>query len=324
MLAATACLKQHLVKANEFISQNQLCHLQHNSYQQMYSLMKNRMNKHRLTTPRLLLLASVLSLSACTTVNYTAQQFVPKDPGKISLLPSVAPAYQLENIEYKQADGAISRGVYIRKPGADFTVLYFMGSGVRVDANGTSFAKAFTELNANVISFDYRGFGRSDSNGKPHSLIELESDALSLYDYARKMVPGRLIVHGHSFGSFVAARLASKRAVDALVLEGTGTTALAYSDNMVPWFAKPFVKINLDEELTAVDNRAALRNYAGPVLIINGVNDVQTPAATARELFASIPRSNKRYEEVTNAGHMNAMSKPETLKAYRDFLNGQF
>ena len=93
---------------------------------------------------------------------------------------------------------------------------------------------------------------------------------------------------------------------------------------MVPWFAKPFVKINLDEELTAVDNRAALRNYAGPVLIINGVNDVQTPAATARELFASIPRSYKRYEEVTNAGHMNAMSKPETLKAYRDFLNGQF
>lgn len=271
-----------------------------------------------------LLIAVALCAGGCTTVNYTAQQFIPKDPGKISLLKTIAPAYQIENLEYTQVDGAVSRGVYIRKPGADFTVLYFMGSGVRIDANGAYFAKAFTDLNANVISFDYRGFGRSDSNGKPHSLIELESDTLALYDYVRKMVPGKLVVHGHSFGSFVAARLASQRAVDAIVLEATGTTALAYSENMVPWFAKPFVKINLDQELMSIDNRAALRSYTGPVLVINGANDVQTPAPTARELFTSIPRTNKRYEEVAGAGHMNAMSKPETLKAYREFLNGQF
>lgn len=295
------------------------------SSRSLFSLLSLTTDKDVMKTGiSLLLLSSTIFLSACTTVNYTAQQFVPRDAGKISTLQNKAPAYQVENLEFAQADGAHSRGVHIRKPGAEVTVLYFMGSGVRVDAHGATFAKDFTELDANVISFDYRGFGRSDSDGKPHGLAEIERDALALYDHVRKQVPGRLVVHGHSFGSFVAARVAGQRAVDALVLEGTGTTALAYSENMVPWFAKPFVKINLDQELMAIDNRAALRNYAGPVMIINGANDTQTPAATARELFASIPRGNKRYEEIANAGHMNAMSKPESRQAYRAFLNGQF
>lgn len=272
----------------------------------------------------ILLLAASACLGGCTTVNYTAQQFVPRDAGKIGLLKNIAPAYQVENLEFTQADGAVSRGVYLRKPGAEVTVLYFAGSGVRVDANGAYFAKPFTELGVNVICFDYRGFGRSDSNGQAHGLAELERDTLALYDHVRKLVPGKLVVHGHSFGSFVAAKLASLRAPDALVLEGTGTTAQAYGQNLVPWFAKPFVTINLDAELQTIDNRAALRNYSGPVLIVNGANDNQTPAATARELYASIARDHKRYEEVAQAGHMNALSKPEALQAYRDFLGGQF
>lgn len=269
------------------------------------------------------LLTTALLLGGCTTVNYTAQQFVPRDAGKISTLKNLAPAYRVENLEFTQADGAISRGVYIQKPGAEFTVLYFMGSGVRVDAHGASFAKDFTELNANVISFDYRGFGRSDSNGQPHNLADLERDTLALYDHVRQLVPGKLVVHGHSFGSFVAAKLAAQRAPDALVLEGTGTTALAYSENMVPWFAKPFVTINLDQELLAIDNRAALARYAGPLLIINGANDTQTPAATARALFDSLKRGNTRYLEVAGAGHMNALSKPEAHQAYREFIAGK-
>lgn len=263
-------------------------------------------------------------LGGCSTINYTAQNFVPRDAGKLSILKIQAPAYQIEDLEIKQADGAISRGVYIHKPNAEFTVLYFMGSGVRLDANGFYFSKAFTELNANIICFDYRGFGRSDSDGKAHGLTEIEGDTLAIYDDARKKVPGKLVVHGHSFGSFVAAKLASLRPIDTLVLEGTGTTARAYGDNFVPWFAKPFISVHLDSELTAIDNRAALSLFKGDLLILNGTNDVQTPAPTARELFLSLGKSNKRFLEVPDAGHMNAMSKPQAIAAYRELLIGKF
>ena len=268
-----------------------------------------------------ILLITATSLGACTTYNYTSQQFIPKDAGKLSQLKKMAPSYQTDNIEFVQADGAISRGVSIHKPDAAFTVLYFMGSGIRVDANGASIAKPFTELNANFISFDYRGFGRSDAPDNAISLADLERDTLALYDHVRKTTPGKLVVHGHSFGSFIAAKLAGLRPLDALVLEGTGTSAQAYSDNLVPWFAKPFITVKLDQELLAIDNRVALRDFKGPLMIINGTNDNQTPIGTARELFISLNKSNKRFEEAHNAGHMNSMSKPETVKAYGEFIS---
>lgn len=270
-----------------------------------------------------LLCISLFTLSACTTINYTAQNFVPHDPHKITHLKAITPAYQLDNLEFVQSDGAISRGVYWHKPDAEITVLYFMGSGVRIDANGAYFMKPFAALNANVISFDYRGFGRSDSADKPHGLKETQDDVLALYDHVRKMVKGKLVVHGHSFGSFVAAKLASLRPLDALVLEGTGTTAQAYGDNLVPWFAKPFITINLDPELLSIDNRASLHKLTTPILIINGADDKQTPEPTARELFDSLKNPNKRYEKALGMGHMNAMTRAETIVAYRAFLGGE-
>ncbi len=271
-----------------------------------------------------LVITSSLTLSACSTINYSSQNFVPHDAHKISHLKSIALDYQIDNLEFVQSDGAISRGVYWHKPNAEITVLYLMGSGVRLDANGTYFMKPFMGLNANVISFDYRGFGRSDSADKAHGLKETQDDVLALYDHVRKMVKGKLVVHGHSFGSFVAAKLASLRPLDALVLEGTGTTAQAYGDNLVPWFAKPFITIQLDPELRSIDNRAALQNVTTPILIINGSDDKQTPEHTARDLFDSLKKPNKRYEKAVGMGHMNAMKKPETIAAYRAFLGGRY
>lgn len=269
----------------------------------------------------LLSLFFVVAFSGCSTLNVSSRQFIPKDAGKLALLQKSAPAYQVDNIEFKHPDGAISRGVYIHKPDAQFTVLYFMGSGIRLDVNGGYFAKPFTELNANIISYDYHDFGRSDAPESAFGLAELEQETLALYDHARATTKGRLVVHGHSFGSFIAAGLAGKRPLDALVLEGTGTSARAYVGHQVPWFAKPFVQINIDPELSSTDNRIALRAFQGPLLIINGANDVQTPLAGSRELYDSLNIPHKRFETIRDAGHMNSMTKPEALSAYRDFVS---
>jgi pimeloyl-ACP methyl ester carboxylesterase len=265
-----------------------------------------------------------IALCGCSTFDVTSRQFIPKDAGKLALLKKSAPAYQVDNIEFTHPGGAISRGVYIHRPDAQFTVLYFMGSGIRVDVNGALIAKPFTEMNANVISYDYHDFGRSDAPDAPFGLPELQQETLALYDHARATTQGKLIVHGHSFGSFVAAKLASQRPLDGLVLEGTGTNAKAYVDNQVPWYAKPFVRINVDQELLSIDNRTALYDYAGPLLVINGVNDVQTPIATSRELFDGVSNPHKRFAAISAAGHMNAMTKPEALDAYRAFMGGSY
>jgi uncharacterized protein len=280
--------------------------------------------RHSSLAKRTLLAVLIASLAACTTVNVTSRQFIPRDAGKLALLKKTAPAYTVDNIEFTHPGGAVSRGIFVHKPDAQFTVLYFMGAGIRVDVNGAQFVKPFIEMNANVISFDYHDFGRSDAPEGAFDLPELERETLALYDHVRAKTSGKLVVHGHSFGSFVVAKLAGMRQLDAVVLEATGTNAQAYADNTIPWFAKPFVRVKLDDRLLAVDNRTALRSCQGPVLIINGVNDEQTPLATAHALFDSLDNPRKRFVAVDEAGHMNSMSKPATLDAYRAFLGGPF
>ncbi len=266
-----------------------------------------------------LVMLTVLMSTGCMTVNVSSKQFVPQDIFKLSLLKNRAPEYQIRDLEFVQADGSISRGVYFSKPGAQATVLYFLGSGVRIDASGAFFLKPFADLNVNVIAFDYRGFGRSDATTKEHGLKEIESDTAALYDYARGMVQGRLIVHGHSFGSFVAAHLAGQRKLDGLVLEGTGTDAKAYAQNLTPWFVKPFVSYNLVGDVAQVDNRRSLQDVQFPILIIAGKRDTTTPEPTARELFDGIKQSQKRFVSV-DSGHMDAMLLPETKVAYKVLL----
>ncbi|WMW81933.1 alpha/beta hydrolase [Undibacterium cyanobacteriorum] len=266
----------------------------------------------------LVMLTAILS-SGCMTVTVSSKQFVPRDTNKLALLKTSAPDYQTRDIEFVQADGSISRGVYFSKPGAQATVLYFLGSGIRLDADGAFFLKPFADLNLNVIAFDYRSFGRSDATTKTHGLKEIESDTAALYDYARGMVQGRLIVHGHSFGSFVAAHLAGQRKLDGLVLEGTGTDARTYAQNLTPWFAKPFVSYNVVGDVAEVDNRRSLQEIQFPILIIAGKRDTTTPEPTARELFDGLKQRQKRFVSV-DAGHMDGMVFPEAKVAYKQLL----
>lgn len=264
-------------------------------------------------------LLSALMSTGCMTVTVSSKQFVPRDTNKLVLLKTSAPDYQVSNIEFVQADGSVSRGVYFNKANADVTVLYFLGSGIRLDADGAYFLKPFSDLNANVFVFDYRGFGRSDATTKDHGLKEIESDTLALYDHIRGLVKGRLIVHGHSFGSFVAARLAGQRQLDALVLEGTGTDAKTYAENLTPWFAKPFVSYNVVGDVVEVDNRRSLQNAKFPILVIAGKRDTTTPEVTARVLFDALPQTNRRFVSV-DSGHMDGMVFPEAKAAYKNLL----
>ncbi|WP_189344605.1 alpha/beta hydrolase [Undibacterium macrobrachii] len=266
------------------------------------------------------LLVLTAALSGCMTVTVSSNQFVPRDAHKLALLKTRAPTYQLRDLEFVQADGSVSRGVYFSQPKAEATVFYLLGSGVRLDASGAFFLTPFADMNLNVIAFDYRSFGRSDATTAKHGLKEIETDTLVLYDYARGLVQGRLIVHGHSFGSFVAANLAEQRPLDGVVLEGTGTDPKTYAQNLTPWFAKPFVSYKLDGDVAQVDNRRSLQNIQFPILIIAGKRDTTTPEATARVLFDELKQSKKSFISV-DAGHMDAMLFPETKAAYGAFLS---
>jgi hypothetical protein len=64
--------------------------------------------------------------------------------------------------------------------------------------------------------------------------------------------------------------MAMHKPIDGLVLEGAETTVQETLDAWTPWYAKPFVRFNVEPGLTAADNLIALKEYKGPLLIISG------------------------------------------------------
>ena len=65
---------------------------------------------------------------------------------------------------------------------------------------------------------DYRGYGKSGS--KISSEAQLHRDMQTVYDYLKKMYPeNHIIILGHSMGTGLAARLASKNHPKKLILQ---------------------------------------------------------------------------------------------------------
>ena len=172
-----------------------------------------------------------------------------------------ATAYKLAPLTLA-ADDAQLAGVSASGEGNALTVLYFGGNGFHLDQHGDHVLAAVAPCRADVVMIDYRGYGRS--TGVP-TIATLKADALREFDLVNAQAPGRVIVHGQSLGSFIAAYVAQQRpAVRGLVLESTTTNARDWANNMMPWYAWPFVRVELSESLKGIDNVASASGYAGP------------------------------------------------------------
>ncbi|MFC0351111.1 alpha/beta hydrolase [Undibacterium danionis] len=214
-------------------------------------------------------------------------------------------------------DAVKIRGVHVSLPDAKTTVLYFGGNLTHVDENAPLLAKLSATCPANFTTFDYRGYGRT--NGKPNALL-LKEDALRIYDQVRAKTQGKLLVYGYSLGGFMASHIAANRTIDALVLEGSGTTPAEVVDAQIPWYAKPIVSVTISDNLKTIDNQNALSQYQGKVLVITGEKDSTMPANLGRKLFESIPSRDKQYWMVENGTHSNLSDDAQAKRLYCELL----
>ncbi|OFA00485.1 alpha/beta hydrolase [Duganella sp. HH101] len=216
------------------------------------------------------------------------------------------------------ADDAQLAGVSASGDGNALTVLYFGGNGFHLDQHGDHVLAAVAPCRADVVMIDYRGYGRS--TGVP-TIAALKADALREFDLVNGQAPGRVIVHGQSLGSFIAAYVAQQRpAVRGLVLESTTTNARDWANNMMPWYVWPFVRVELSESLKGIDNVAAASGYAGPALVLEGSDDDVTPPRLAQKVYDALPTPSKRMVMVPGAGHNGVLSSAAVRPAYCEFV----
>ncbi|HVF33900.1 MAG TPA: alpha/beta hydrolase [Candidatus Saccharimonadia bacterium] len=172
---------------------------------------------------------------------------------------------------------------WYRAPGsAPGAVVVFAHGNAELIDDGGDILDGFARLGAGVLLVEYPGYGRSA--GTP-SLASLDAAFEASYDWlaARPEVdPGAIVAMGRSIGTGVAARLATRRPVAALILQSPFTRVADFAARVgVPRF---LVR-------DSFDNLDAVARYAGPVLVMHGRDDDVIPYTMGEAVARASPNA---------------------------------
>jgi len=183
-----------------------------------------------------------------------------------------------EKVTFKSDDGLLLSGWYIPAENSELTVLFCHGNGGNIMHRLDSINILYN-LGLNCFIFDYRGYGNSE--GKP-SEEGTYLDVRAAYKWLTKekeISPDDIIVFGRSLGGSIAAQLASKVKVGALIIESAFTSYVDIGKKFYPympvrWFAR-FSYRTVDY----------VKDVHCPVMIIHSRNDETIPFEFGLELY---------------------------------------
>lgn len=151
-----------------------------------------------------------------------------------------------------------------------------------------------------VFIFDYRGYGLSQGRASEAGVYE---DALAAYGYLRNTVKvpvNRLVLWGRSLGGVIAAELATKVPVRAVILESTFTHVGDMARYHYAWLPTRNLwarKFNLAQKIPGI---------RAPKLIVHGDQDKIVPFWMGEKIYAlALPP--KEFYRVNGAGHNDVL-----------------
>lgn len=221
---------------------------------------------------------------------------------------------QFTRVPASETDFALERGDTTLRgwrinPGQRDAIIYFGGNAEAVEAMAPRLAAWFPRHTTYLLA--YRGYGASDGRPSEPALTE---DAVALYDTVRDAHPGgRIALVGRSLGSGVAARVARRRPVDALVLITPFDSLASVAQKHMPWLPARWLMRD------RFDASRDLAGYRGPVLVIRAGRDEIVPAASTQALIDALP-VRPAVVELPAAAHNTVDGEPRFGQAIRAFL----
>jgi len=234
-----------------------------------------------------------------------------------------------EKVFFKSDDGLMLSGWYIPAPlevrteavsvqpgdslltghakGSELTVLFCHGNGGNIMHNLDSINILYN-LGLNCFIFDYRGYGNSE--GKP-SEEGTYLDSRAAYKWLtkeKKISPDDIIVFGRSLGGSIAAELAGKVEVRALIIESAFTSYVDIGKKFYPympvrWFASfRYETINYVKDVNC------------PVMIIHSRNDETIPFEFGLELYEAANEP-KEFVEIFGSHNDGFLVSSEIYKS---------
>lgn len=212
------------------------------------------------------------------------------------------------NFNGKSIHGMYSGPIDTKKP----VIIYFGGNAEDVFYNYAAFR---SELNAQFISFNYRGFAGHEGIPTTNKILEDVEEIFTALRADYSLDPRNTFLVGRSFGAGIAVQLSKGREFAGILLISPFDSMVNIAKRYYGWFP---VALLLKHPL---DSLAIAKESETPLLILAASNDNIIPVAHSEALFDTWLSANKKMKIIRGVGHNsihNAESYFLTINAFID------
>lgn len=188
-----------------------------------------------------------------------------------------------EDVFFKSKDGTELHAWYFAQKGATFTILMSHGNTGNI-AGRPKLLEALLKTGANMLVYDYRGYGRSKGSPSVAGVIE---DGCAAFDYLveeRKIPANTIVLYGESLGAAITCQISAKRKAQGMILQSGFASLPKIGRQHVP-LMNLYPAVLFPQPL--LDNVSVLRNGHPPLLIVHGHKDSVVPFLHGKELFTA-------------------------------------
>jgi pimeloyl-ACP methyl ester carboxylesterase len=184
-----------------------------------------------------------------------------------------------ENAEFQAADGTQLHGWFVAPENPRAVVLYCHGNAGNVASRRPLLRLYRDYLQAAILVFDYRGYGKSQGAPSEAGVLSDARAARRWLAKRMKIPESEIVIVGNSLGGAVAVDLAARDGAAGLVLENTFTSLADVAKHQAGGLPVHWLMMN------RFDSEAKLVNYRGPLLQTHGTADEVVPYALGHRLF---------------------------------------
>lgn len=205
-----------------------------------------------------------------------------------------------EDVVLTTSDGVRLQGWWVpaSEDASCGAVVFFHGNAGSL-AGRAFIARRLAASGFDVLLVEYRGYGRSEGRPDEEGLYRDARAARRHVVEERGMPPDRVVAAGHSLGSAVAAHLASRERVGAVVLTGAFTSVPELAAEIYRWLPDALFR---GWPTQRFETERWVRKIVVPVLVARGEADRLVSRDQSRRVHqAAGPEA--VWLEVPGAGH---------------------
>ncbi len=189
-------------------------------------------------------------------------------------------------------------------------ILYAHGNGGNIGDRSPILA-LLSAAGFDVLTFDYRGYGRSTGSPGEHGLYrDARAARAALLAYPH-LDPERVLYLGKSLGGAVAVELATEFPPAAMILMSTFTTLREAARSIYPFLPKSLIP-------NAFPSLQRIRDIHVPTLVMHGDADELLPIRMGRALYEAAPGP-KQWRAYPGGHHNDLVLDPSWAPTVADW-----